>query len=126
VNYAQLAQLHDRYSPRLAVLGFPSNQFGSQEPGTNQEIKEFAMSKGANFDLFAKIEVNGPNAHPLWKFLQEKQPGFMGNRIKWNFTKFLVDTQGNPVARFSPHTDPIPEIEKHIQRLLSSSKPDVS
>jgi len=126
VNYAQLAQLHDRYSPRLAVLGFPCNQFGSQEPGTNQEIKEFAMSKGANFDLFAKIEVNGPNAHPLWKFLQEKQPGFMGNRIKWNFTKFLVDTQGNPVARFSPHTDPIPEIEKHIQRLLSSSKPDVS
>jgi len=126
VNYAQLAQLHDRYSPRLAVLGFPSNQFGSQEPGTNQEIKEFAMSKGANFDLFAKIDVNGPNAHPLWKFLQEKQPGFMGNRIKWNFTKFLVDTQGNPVARFSPHTDPIPEIEKHIQRLLSSSEPDDS
>jgi len=126
VNYAQLAQLHDSYSPRLAILAFPSNQFGSQEPGTNQEIKEFAKSKGAIFDLFAKIEVNGPDAHPLWKFLQEKQPGFMGDRIKWNFTKFLVDTQGNPVARFSPRTDPIPEIEQHIQRLLSSSEAAVS
>merc|ERR1719259_505999 len=115
-------QLYDKYSPRLAILGFPCNQFGGQEPGTNEEIKKFAISKGVHFDMFAKIKVNGPDAHPLWKFLQNKLPGFMGNRIKWNFTKFLVDAEGKPVQRFSPQTDPIPEIEQAIERLLSQQE----
>jgi len=122
VNYAQLAQLHEKYSPRLAILGFPCNQFGSQEPGTNQEIKEFAASHGAKFDMFAKIKVNGEGTDPLWEFLKKKQGGLMGNFIKWNFTKFLVDSKGVPVARYSPKTNPIPDVEKDILKYLPAAE----
>jgi len=122
VNYAQLAQLHEKYSPRLAILGFPCNQFGSQEPGTNEEIKQFALDHGAKFDMFAKIKVNGEGTDPLWEFLKKKQGGLMGNFIKWNFTKFLVDTNGNPVARYSPKTNPIPDIEKDLLKYLPAAE----
>ena len=109
MNYTQLVQLHSKYSEggKFNILGFPCNQFGSQEPGTEEEIKAFAESYGVKFDMFAKIKVNGDDAHPLWKFLKKKQGGTLGNFIKWNFTKFLCDKEGNPVSRFSPNTNPI-------------------
>ena len=90
----------------LRILAFPCNQFGSQEPGTDAEIKAFAESKGVEFgkgfDFYSKIDVNGDNAHPLWNFLKDKQGGLLGKGIKWNFTKFVVDKEGQPVARFGP------------------------
>uniref|UniRef100_A0A4W3J457 Glutathione peroxidase n=1 Tax=Callorhinchus milii TaxID=7868 RepID=A0A4W3J457_CALMI len=92
----------------LRILGFPCNQFGKQEPGSNAEIKEFAKGFDVNFDMFSKVEVNGENAHPLWKWLkdQPKGKGTLGNAIKWNFTKFLINREGQVVKRYSPIDDP--------------------
>lgn len=81
--------------------------FDHQEPGTEAEIKKFAEGYGVKFDMFSKVRVNGNDAHPLWNFLKSKQGGTLGNFIKWNFTKFLVDRTGNPVARYSPQTNPV-------------------
>jgi len=121
LNYTQLVQLDERYRERgLRILGFPCNQFGSQEPGTNEEIKEFAAGYGVQFDMFDKIDVNGSSAHPLYVYLKKKQKGFLINAIKWNFSKFLIDRNGNPVKRYAPNEEPfsiIPEIE----RLLDES-----
>ena len=78
----------------------------TQEPGTEAEIKKFAEGYGVKFDMFSKVKVNGNDAHPLWDFLKTKQGGMLGNFIKWNFTKFLVDRDGNPVSRYSPQTNP--------------------
>lgn len=102
------------------MLAFPCNQFGSQEPGSNEDIKKFATgpAMGATFDLFAKVEVNGDGADPVWKFLKEKQGGLLGSGIKWNFTKFVVDQEGRPVARVGPMNDPIPAVEKEVEKLL--------
>jgi glutathione peroxidase len=116
-QYAGLEQLHQTYGPRgLAVLGFPCNQFGGQEPGTEAEIAGFCDTKyGVTFDLFAKVEVNGPNAHPLYRLLKAEAPGVLGTEaIKWNFTKFLVDPAGKVVKRYGPQTTPkaiAPDIE---------------
>jgi len=101
------------------VLGFPCNQFGAQEPGSNQEIQEFAQSKfGANFPLFEKIEVNGDGACELYQLLKSAKSDEEGKSdIGWNFTKFLVDGQGNVVQRFAPPTTP-EDIEEHIVALL--------
>lgn len=119
VNYTELVQLHEKYEANgLRILAFPCNQFGGQEPGTEAEIKKFAEGYGVKFDMFSKIKVNGDDAHPLWKFLKSKQGGTLGNFIKWNFTKFLVDKEGNPVARYSPQTNPIPAIEKDLQKYM--------
>jgi glutathione peroxidase-family protein len=91
----------------LCILAFPCNQFGSQEPGTNEEIKKFATETyGVKFDMFAKIDVNGDNTHPLWKYLKHKQGGFLGKFIKWNFSKFIIDKQGQVVGRYAPNTEP--------------------
>ncbi|KAK0156245.1 Phospholipid hydroperoxide glutathione peroxidase [Merluccius polli] len=102
--------MHAKYSERgLHILAFPSNQFGNQEPGTDAQIKAFAASYKVRFDMFSKIDVNGANAHPLWKWLKE-QPnggGFLGNHIKWNFTKFLINREGQVVFRYGPLADPI-------------------
>lgn len=107
-NYAQLADLHSRYAKQgLRILAFPSNQFANQEPGTNAEIKKFAISKGAQFDLFSKIDVNGVNAHPLYVYLKSRQGGTFGDGIKWNFSKFLVNKYGVPVKRYSPYDEPL-------------------
>ena len=115
-NYAQLNQLHEKYSPELAIVGFPSNQFGSQEPGTNEQIKEFArQNQGAKFDLFAKVDVNGNQTIPLYQYLKKKATGTLTNAIKWNFTKFLVTKEGVAYKRYSPQTEPlkmVPDIEK--------------
>jgi glutathione peroxidase len=108
-QYAGLEQLYRTYKERgFAVLGFPCNQFGGQEPGTAAEIGSFCeRNYGVSFPLFQKIEVNGPNAHPLYQFLKKAKPGIFGTeRIKWNFTKFLVDRRGSVVCRLAPATQP--------------------
>ncbi|GFO48097.1 glutathione peroxidase [Plakobranchus ocellatus] len=115
----KLQELHTKYAEKgLSILGFPCNQFGSQEPGTNEEIKKFAQERyGAQFDLFSKIEVNGKNAHPLYKYLKKEQGGTFGDFIKWNFSKFLVNKEGKPVKRYSPQTAPN-DTERDFTKLL--------
>ncbi len=108
-QYAGLEALHRRFRARgFAVLGFPCDQFGHQEPGDEAEIKNFcSLNYDVTFPMFAKIEVNGPNAHPLFEALKEEAPGLLGTRaIKWNFTKFLVDRQGRVVRRYAPSDKP--------------------
>ena len=107
---------------KFEILGFPSNQFANQEPGTNEEIKSFSRDRfGVDFPMFAKVDVKGPNIHPLFKYLTEQKPGIFGKAIKWNFTKFLVDDSGNVVDRFAPSTSPM-KIEKKICELISCAK----
>lgn len=121
VNYSQLETLYQKYggeAGKLAVLAFPCNQFGNQEPGSNAEIKKFAAAQGATFDIFDKVDVNGDNAAPVWKYLKEEQGGMLSSAIKWNFTKFVVDAEGKPVARLSPMTDPIPGVKNEIDKLI--------
>ena len=141
-NYTQLVQLHEKYNQvnlsntlhiicipsififtlqtgnKLAILAFPCNQFGAQEPGSSSEIKKFAEGYGVKFDMFEKINVNGSQAHPLWVYLKEKQGGLLGSGIKWNFTKFVIDKNGNPVARLGPTDAPIPKVEDEIKKYL--------
>ncbi|GGP23330.1 glutathione peroxidase [Silvimonas iriomotensis] len=119
-QYEGLQALYQRYADRgLEVLGFPCNQFGAQEPGSEPEIQEFcSTSFGVRFPLFAKIDVNGSAAHPLYQFLKSEQTGLLGiEAIKWNFTKFLVDREGNVVGRYAPTTTPEALI-KDIEKLL--------
>ncbi|XP_046387935.1 probable phospholipid hydroperoxide glutathione peroxidase isoform X2 [Ischnura elegans] len=107
-NYKELQELYDKYgeSKGLRILAFPCNQFAGQEPGKPEEIVCFAAERNVTFDMFEKINVNGDNTHPLWKFLKEKQGGLLMNAIKWNFTKFIIDKEGNPVERCGPNVDP--------------------
>jgi glutathione peroxidase len=119
-QYAGLRTLHESHKDRgFNVLGFPCNQFGAQEPGTNEEILEFARSKyDVDFPMFARIEVNGAGAADLYKFLKAGNPDEKGNEdIAWNFTKFLVDRSGQVVARFGPATSP-EEIESSVVEQL--------
>lgn len=118
-NYQQLQELHEKYaeSKGLRILAFPCNQFGNQEPGTEAEIKEFAKKFNVQFDMFSKVNVNGDQAHPLWKYLKHKQSGFLMDAIKWNFSKFLIDKDGQPVKRYAPTTDPLaiePDLLKYF------------
>jgi len=102
----------------LVILGFPSNQFANQEPGDEKSIAEGCLiNYGVTFPMFSKIDVNGPDAHPLYRYLRTELPGILSNKVKWNFTKFLVDSEGKPVKRFSPTTtsDKIDQfLEKNI------------
>ncbi|MFG6497085.1 glutathione peroxidase [Fictibacillus sp. UD] len=119
-QYQGLQSLYESHKEQgVTVLGFPCNQFGAQEPGTSDEIMEFCeLNYGVNFPLFAKVNVNGDDAHPLFKYLAAEAPGILGSKaIKWNFTKFLVDRDGKVVKRFAP-TDKPETIEKHIKELL--------
>eukprot|EP00850_Spirogloea_muscicola_P010688 SM000064S19710 [mRNA] locus=s64:21728:23834:+ [translate_table: standard] len=119
-NYTELTEVYNKYKGKdFEILAFPCNQFGGQEPGGPQEIKEFACSRyKAEFPLFAKIDVNGENAAPLYKFLKsQKGGGILGEGIKWNFGKFLVDKEGNVVERYAPTTSPS-SIVKDIDKLL--------
>jgi glutathione peroxidase len=124
-QYAGLEELYQRYRDRgFAVLGFPCDQFAHQEPGDAAEIRNFcSLNYQVTFPLFAKIEVNGDRAEPLYRFLKGQQPGLLGSEaIKWNFTKFLVDRQGRVVQRYAPATAPA-EIEKDIAALLAGGDP---
>ena len=107
-QYAGLEKLYEELHPKgLTVLGFPCNQFGAQEPGSATEIEQFCqVNYGVSFPMFAKIDVNGPHTHPLYQYLKREKPGLLSGRIKWNFTKFLVDRAGKVVARFAPTTKP--------------------
>jgi glutathione peroxidase len=107
-QYKGLQALHAEYAPRgFSVLAFPCDQFGRQEPGSDQEIASFCdRSFGVTFPLFAKIEVNGPRAHPLYVWLKQQKGGLLGSSIKWNFTKFLVNKAGLVRARFAPTAKP--------------------
>ena len=119
-QYAGLEKLYRTYKDRgLTVLGFPCNQFGAQEPGDAAEIANFcSLTYDVSFPILAKIEVNGEGADPLYKYLKKVKPGLMGlQSIKWNFTKFLIDKHGNPVARFAP-TDKPEALGPAIEKLL--------
>ncbi len=119
-QFQGLQELYDKYHDRgLEILGFPSNQFMEQDPGSNEEILEFCqINYGVQFQIFEKIDVKGENAHPLFRYLSEEAPGLMGSKaVKWNFTKFLIDKDGKPVKRFAPQTSP-DQLEKDIEKLL--------
>ncbi len=119
-QYAGLEDLHRRFGPKgFEVLGFPCNQFGAQEPGDAAEIASFcSLTYAVDFPMFAKIEVNGPGADPLYAWLKKEKPGLLGTGgIKWNFTKFLIDRSGKVVDRFGPQVTP-QQLEKPIERLL--------
>jgi glutathione peroxidase len=119
-QYEGLEQLHRDYADRgLVVLGFPCNQFGAQEPGDAAEIANFcSLTYNVSFPMFAKIDVNGENTHPLYQFLKAQKPGLLGTEgIKWNFTKFLVDRAGEVVDRIAPATRP-EDMRKAIEALL--------
>lgn len=120
-QYAGLEAIYRRHKARgLVVLGFPCNQFGQQEPGDAAEIRRFcSKTYDVTFPLFAKVAVNGPTAHPLFKFLKTQRPGVLGSRaIKWNFTKFLVGPDGQVLQRYAPNTTP-ERIEVDLLPLLS-------
>ncbi|WP_150051260.1 MULTISPECIES: glutathione peroxidase [Methylomonas] len=119
-QYQGLEQLYQKYRDRgLVVLGFPCNQFGQQEPGTNQEVAAFCAAKfQVTFPMFEKISVNGDDAHPLYRFLKEAEPGLLGTQaIKWNFTKFLVGCDGQVVKRYAPIVTPA-ALEDDIEQVL--------
>ena len=120
-QYAGLEALQQRFGGRgFSVLGFPCNQFGAQEPGDAAEIESFcSLTYGVSFPMFAKIEVNGEGTHPLYAFLKKEKPGLLGSQgIKWNFTKFLTDRDGNVVARYAPKDEPA-AIATDIEKLLA-------
>ena len=119
-QYAGLEKLHRDLADRgFEVLGFPCNQFGAQEPGDAEEIKNFCSLKyDVTFPMFAKVDVNGADTHPLFEYLKKAKPGLLGSQnVKWNFTKFLIDRDGNPVARYAPQESP-ESLRKDIEKLL--------
>lgn len=118
-QYEGLEALYKKYKDKgLVILGFPCNQFGGQEPGSSEEIAKFCSLKyDVSFPMFQKVEVNGDNADPLYKYLKDALPGTLGNEIKWNFTKFLLDRNGKPIKRFSSMVKP-ETIEDEIISLL--------
>lgn len=121
-QYQGLETLYRSYRERrFAVLGFPCDQFGHQEPGNEADIRQFcSVNYGVSFPLFAKIEVNGPNAHPLFQYLKQARRGVLGTEaIKWNFTKFLIDAHGEPLRRYAPADTP-ESIEKDLVGLLGA------
>ena len=119
-QYAGLEELYEKYADQgLVVLGFPCNQFGQQEPGEADEIEGFCQRNyGVSFPMFAKIDVNGPDAHPLYRWLREEKGGVLGDRIKWNFTKFLIGRDGQVIKRYAPATKP-EKIAGDIEAALS-------
>jgi glutathione peroxidase len=120
-QYEGLEKLQKNYSSEVfSVLAFPCNQFGGQEPGTNEQITEFcSLNYGNTFPIFSKIDVNGENAHPLFNFLTSEKKGLLGTqKIKWNFTKFLINKDGEPVNRYGSSTTP-EQIQSDIEKLIN-------
>jgi glutathione peroxidase len=120
-QYEGLQALYAEYKEQgLEILGFPCNQFGKQEPGNADQITEFCeINYGVEFPMFGKIDVNGKDTHPVFEYLKDELPGTLGKKIKWNFTKFLIGKDGNPIKRFAPTTKP-EDIKKHIEKALSA------
>ena len=120
-QFEGLQKLHEEYKDSgLEILGFPCNQFASQDPGSNEEIATFCLKNyGVDFTMFDKVDVNGSDAHPVFKYLKDELPGTLGKKVKWNFTKFLIGKDGKPVKRFAPTKKP-KDIEKYINRALES------
>lgn len=120
-QYEGLEALYKKYKDKgLVILGFPCNQFGGQEPGGVADIEQTCLiNYGVSFPMFAKIDVNGPGAHPIYDFLTRALPGWFGRRIKWNFTKFLIGKDGVPQRRFAPMTKP-QAIEQQIEKALAA------
>lgn len=118
-QYEGLEKLNKLYKDKgLVILGFPCNQFAGQEPGSEKEIAEGCLiNYGVTFPMFAKVDVNGENAHPLYKYLKKELRGFPGSEIKWNFSKFMIDNEGKPYKRYSPTTKP-EKMVKDIEKLL--------
>jgi len=118
-QYTGLEKMYEELKSSVEVLGFPCNQFGAQEPGDENEIKNFcSLTYSVTFPMFAKVDVNGDNAHPFYKFLKGEKPGILGTEaIKWNFTKFLVDPQGQVIKRYAP-TDTPEKIKNDLKALL--------
>ena len=119
-QYNGLQELQEKFKDSgFSVLAFPCNQFGGQEPGSSEEIQEFCtVNYGINFPIFEKVDVKGDDAHPLFKYLTSEKKGLLGSEsIKWNFTKFLINKEGKPIARFAPNTTP-EKISKEIENLL--------
>ena len=119
-QFAGLEELYEKYKDQgLVILGFPCNQFANQDPGSDEEITEFCkLNYGVTFPMFGKIDVNGSTADPIFKHLKKEAPGALGSqRIKWNFTKFLIDPEGNVVKRYAPTVKP-KDIEKDVKKLL--------
>jgi glutathione peroxidase len=116
-QFEGLEDIYKKYQESgFVVLGFPSNQFANQEPGDEKSIAEgCVLNYGVSFPMFSKIDVNGPNTHPLYTYLKNELHGLSGKNIKWNFTKFLIDSDGNPLKRFSPSTTP-EKIELYLQK----------
>lgn len=118
-QFEGLEELYKKYQDKgLVILGFPCNQFANQEPGDEKSISEGCMiNYGVTFPMFSKIDVNGDSAHPLYKYLKSELGGILGSKIKWNFTKFLIDAEGNSVKRFAPTTKP-EKIEKYLEKVF--------
>jgi glutathione peroxidase len=118
-QYAGLESLYEKYEDKgLVVLGFPCNQFADQEPGDAKSIEETCLlNYGVTFPMFAKIDVNGDTAHPIYKYLKHELKGFGTSEIKWNFTKFLIDSNGKPIKRFAPTTKP-DKIDEYLAKIL--------
>lgn len=118
-QYEELEILKKKYNDKFEVLAFPCNQFGSQEKGSNEEIAQFCdLNFKISFPLYSKVDVNGAGTHPLFNFLKTELPGLLGSqKIKWNFTKFLIDKTGTPIKRYAPTTKPL-EIESDIKCLI--------
>jgi glutathione peroxidase len=121
-QFAELETLYKKYKDQgLAILGFPCNQFAQQDPGNNEEIRNFCqLNYGVTFDMFEKIDVNGPGAHPLYQFLKKEAKSVLGEKIKWNFTKFLIDRNGKVIRRYAPAINPM-KMEDDICKLLAQS-----
>lgn len=119
-QFEELEQLYQEYKEEgLEILGFPCNQFANQDPGTNEEIHQFCqLNYGVTFNMFEKIDVNGDNAHPIYKYLTNQAKGVFSNKIKWNFTKFLIDAEGNVIKRYAPTVVPS-KIKEDIKKLLN-------
>lgn len=118
-QFKELEELYKEYKDRgFEILGFPCNQFAKQDPGTNKEISEFCLiNYGVSFTMFEKIDVNGETAHPLYKYLKSEAKGVLNKEIKWNFAKFLIDSEGNVVKRYAPITTPL-KLKGDIEKLL--------
>ncbi len=121
-QFEGLEKLFQKYKNKgLVILGFPCNQFGNQEPGDEKSISEgCVINYGVSFQMFSKVDVNGKNAHPIFVYLKDELSGFIFKKIKWNFTKFLINPQGKPVKRFAPTTSP-EKIDQYLHKLLTGT-----